>query len=634
MNASRGFQRIVCVCLLAAMAAGPVCAQDVLDLIPADSLAVVRINQFDNTLGQVDKFLSGIAPMPVQMMIRGQMGQMLGSPELTGVDMNGSFAAFVVVPEGASGPAALSQIYPGVLIPVSNYDQFISGNANCGEPDEHGVSAISGPGSTTDTPWLIATKTGSHALITMANLHPQILQYQEMMGINTSAAASMATMAGGIAADDAKAARQSPVWIYGDVARASQIFKPMVDGGFAMLKSTVAQQMAKDMKEQGQVMDIGMIMNMYGAMLDMVMTQAQSFSLAIHPEADMLRFSETISAKPGTDLAAMLAKDATGRPNKLIGFAEDGAAMSLVGHLGDSWRDMYTTSIDLVSEMVGESLTDENAARMKKMIARMVDVLEGPIAFSFSIDAANKPPFDIKYVFAVKDAEAFKGLLKESVELFNESGVADIYNGMGIEMGYSVDYAASTYKGVSIDSARLTMKSSQPENPMGKIVDGMYGGGFDYRWAIVNKTCAVAVGGDVDSQIRQMIDRIKAGTHQTMGTEMRTAFSVLPGADQADFVMTYNYVRLFSMVGAFAEIMGEEAPDIDVKSTSHLSIAGWGGENRARFDVAIPKQHVMEMISVFSSLQQAQKNKQQNQAHSHDQDHSHDEDHRHVSETH
>ncbi len=619
MNASRGFQRIVCVCLLAVMVAGPVCAQDVLDLIPAESLAVIRINQFDNTLGQVDEFLSGIAPVPMQMMIRGQLGQMLGSPGASGVDMNGSFAAFVVVPdEPAAG--GMPPVYPGVLVPISNYDQFISGNANCGEPDEQGVSAISGPGSRAGTPWLIAIKTGSHALITMGNLRSQVLQYQAMMGINTSASAGMATVAEGLLAADVKAARQSPVWIYGDVARASKIFKPMVDGGFAMFKGMVAQKMAEDMKEQGQVMDIGMIMNMYGALLDMVMTQTQSFSLAIHPEADTLRFSETISAKPGSDLAAMLAKDATGQPNKLIGFAEDGAAMGFVGYLGDSWRDMYTASIDLGAAMVGESLTEENAARIKKMIARMVEVLEGPVAFSFSINAANKPPFDMKYVFAVKDTEAFKGLLKESVELFNESGVADLYKGMGIEMAYSVDHATSTYRGVSIDSARLTMKSTQPENPMGKIVEGMYGGGFDYRWAVVNKTCTVAVGGDVDTRIRGMIDRVKAGTHQTMGTEMRTAFSVLPDADEADFVMTYNYVRLFSMVGAFAEIMGEEAPEINVKSTSHLSIAGWGGENRARFDLVIPKQHMVEMISVFSSLRQAEKNKQQDHIHSHESD--------------
>jgi hypothetical protein len=628
MNASRAFQRILCVCLLAVITAGPVCAQDVLDLIPAESLAVVRINQFDSTLAQLDKFLSGIAPMPVQMMIHGQMGQMLGSPELNGVDMNGSFAAFVVASE-ASGTIGLPPMYPGVLIPILDYDAFINGNANCGAPDANGVSAISGPGSSSaGTPWLIATKTGRHALITMGKLYPQVLQYREMMGIDTGASAGMDTMTDDLVVADVKAAKQSPIWIYGDVARASEMFKPFVDGGFAMFKGMIAQQMAKDMKEQGQVMDIGMIMDMYGAMLDMIMTQTQSVSLVVEPKADMLRLSKTVSAKPGSDLAGMLAKDATGGPNRLIGFAEDGAAMSFAGNMGESWKHMYVTSIDLLAVMVGESLTDETAARMKKMTVDMINVLEGPIAFSFSVDAATKPLFDMKYVLAVKDAERFKSLLKESTELFIESGMVDLYKGMGIEMAYSVEYGTSTYKGVSIDSARLTMKSTQPDSPMGKALDGMYDGGFDYRWAVVDKICAMAIGGNVDTQIHQMIDQIKAGTHQTMGSEMRTAFSVLPGADKADFVMTYNYVRLFSMMGALAEIMGEEAPDLDVKTTSHLSIAGWGGENRARFDLVIPKQHMMEMISVFSSLQQAEKNKQQNQADGHDEDHSH------VSETH
>jgi hypothetical protein len=260
--------------------------------------------------------------------------------------------------------------------------------------------------------------------------------------------------------------------------------------------------------------------------------------------------------------------------------------------------------------MVGDSLTDETAARMKKMTANMVEVLEGPLAFSFSIDAATKPPFDMKYVFVVKDAERFRGLLKESTELFIESGMVDLYRGMGIEMAYSVEYGTSTYKGVSIDSARLTMKSTQPDSPTGKVIDDMYGGGFDYRWTVVNETFVMAIGGDVDAKILQMIDRIKAGTHQTMGTEMRTAFSVLPGADQADFVMTYNYVRLLNMVGSFAEIMGEEAPDLDLDTSSHLSIAGWGGENRARFDMVVPKQHLQEIVGAFSAIAQASKEKQ------------------------
>jgi len=607
MSTSRHFQSIVCVSLLIAIVSGPVFAQDVLELIPAESLVVVRINQLDRTLGQVDEFLTGIAPVGAKMPIHAQMGQVLGAPELHGVDTNGTFAAFVVVPEGEAGAGGLPPIYPGVLIPISDYDTFISKNPNCGEPDEHGVSAITGPGSSgSDTPWLIVTKAGHHALVTMGKLYPQVLTYQEMIGSGTN----MSSMAHSLADADTMAAHQKPVWIYGNVASASRIFKPMVDGKFAQFEGMIAKKMAEDMKGQGQVMDIGAIMNMYGALLDMFLEQTQSVSLSFDPKPDVLKFSEIITAKPGSDLAGLLAKDATGQPNRLIGFAEDGAAMSLAGNIGDSWKHMYTTSIDFLAVMVGESLTDETAAHMKKMTADLIDVLEGPIVFSFSVDPTAKPLFDMKYVVAVKDAEKFKALLKESTELFIESGMVDLYKGMGIEMGYSVEYGTSTYRGVSIDSARLTLKSTQPDSPMGKILDGMYGGGFDYRWAMVNKICAMAVGGNVETQIHQMIDQIKAGTHQTMGTEMREAFSVLPGADKADFVMTYNYVRLLSIAGTVAQIVGEKGPEINVDTTSHLSIAGWGGENRARFDMAVPKQHVMELVSVFTALQQAEKDNQ------------------------
>ncbi len=608
MSALRHFQRIVCVCLLGAMLAGPVCAQDVLDLIPEESLAVVRINKLDNTLGQLDKFLSGIAPMPVQMVIRGQLGQALGSAELNGVDMNGSFAAFAVAPEDSPEAGGLPPIYPGILIPVSDYDAFIKGNANCGDPDEHGVSAISGPGgSKNDTPWLIATKTGNYALVTMGKLYPQILKYQEIMGINTAASASMVSMSDSLVADDAKASRQQPVWIHGNVARASSLFKPLVDSKFAQFKEEISDTMAKASPSVGPVTDISAILDMYGAILDLFMEQTQSVSLTMDPKPDVLKIGKTVFAIPGSDLASMLIKDSTGQPNRLIGFAGDGAAMGFAGTLGESWKNTYVKSIDVLSSLLGDSMSPEAAARMKKLTTDMIDVLEGPMAGTLSMDGGNKPPFAMQYVFGVKDVDKFKGLLKTSVDLFNESGVTDLYRGMGLDMDYSMESGTATYRGVSIDSARMTMKSTQPDSPIGKSIEGMYGSGFDYRWAVTNKICAVAVGGDVDQQIHQMIDRIKAGKLGKKGNDMRAAFSVLPGADQADFVLTYNYARLIMGVLNTVRVMGEKVPEINVETTSHLSIAGWGGENRARFAMAVPKQHVMELVAVFTSLSQNNK---------------------------
>jgi hypothetical protein len=602
MSAVRHFQRIMCVSLLMTIMAGGFWGQaaaktDVLELVPAQSLVVVRVNQFDSTLGQVDKFLTGLAPIPVQMAVKAQLGEVLGSTEAKGVDMNGDFAAFVVA--GESYGSDMPPMYPGVLVPISDYDQFIKGNPNCAEPDENGVSAMSGG------PGLIAIKAGSYALVTMGKLRPQVLQYQEALG--TDGLTTMESMASRLAAADAKAAGQAPVWIYGNVAQASNVFKPLLEDKFDQFKDAIAEKVKQE-SPQGQIMDIGMFLDMYGTMLEMIMDQTQSLSLAINPQPDVLRITETISAVPGSDLAAMLVKDHKGQTNNVIGFASDSAAVSMAGTIGDSWKAMYDNIFDLIPALMGDSVSAETMAQMKRITLDTIDGMQGPIAGSFSIDGTKKPIFGVAYAFGVKDVKRFQTLLKESTELFNKGGIKDLYKGMGIEMDYSIDYGAASYKGVSIDHSRLSMKSTQPDSPAGKAIEAMYGGGFDYRWAMVDKLCVVAVGADVDAEIHQMIDQIRAGTHKKMGSDMSAAHAVLLGADKADFVVTYNYVRILNMVGAIAKTMGEEGPDINVPTSSHISIAGWGGKDRARIEIAVPKQHIMEMIPAFMAMNNMNKN--------------------------
>ena len=65
------------------------------------------------------------------------------------------------------------------------------------------------------------------------------------------------------------------------------------------------------------------------------------------------------------------------------------------------------------------------------------------------------------------------------------------------------------YKGVSIDSAKLTMKSTQEGTPQAQMIQNMYGEGFDYRWGITKGLLVCAVGGDVDSEIHQLIDQVQ-----------------------------------------------------------------------------------------------------------------------------
>jgi len=55
-----------------------------LKMIPAESLFCIRVNHFEYTLSQIDQFLAGVSPMPMGLSIlaRTQLAKVLGSPEL------------------------------------------------------------------------------------------------------------------------------------------------------------------------------------------------------------------------------------------------------------------------------------------------------------------------------------------------------------------------------------------------------------------------------------------------------------------------------------------------------------------------------------------------------------------------
>ena len=67
-----------------------------LKMIPAESLFCIRVNNFEYTLSQIDQFLAGASPMPmsIAMLARMQLAKVLGSPQINGVNMNGSLVIF------------------------------------------------------------------------------------------------------------------------------------------------------------------------------------------------------------------------------------------------------------------------------------------------------------------------------------------------------------------------------------------------------------------------------------------------------------------------------------------------------------------------------------------------------------
>jgi len=567
-----------------------------LKMIPAESLFCIRVNHFEYTLGQIDQFLAGVSPMPmgISILARMQLGKVLGSPQLNGVNMNGSFAVFGVTSAGKPPGPKPSDMFIGALVPTTDYKQFIDGNPNLSPADANGVSK----NTSSEFGGMLIKQVGNYALIGPSE-SGTFAATAKLISVKSAKLASV------LDAAEAKLAMTEPVWVYGNVQQASKTFGNVVSGKIEEIKTTMKSIKAKD-PNTPPMMNIENIINMYAGILETLMKETQYLSIAINPKPNVLNITKTISAVPGTDMANMFVADtSTDQKNKLLGYLEDGAMMNFGFKINSSfWKQLNIKSIDLLAVMAGENMTTKDIARMKALATEVPDCIGGPIACSASIDTKTKPPFVVKYVIAVKDKEKFNRLIEEAMQMFNTSGIMDFYKDMGVETSLTIQRGVDSYKDVSIDSAKFTMKSTDANSPQGQMINAMYGGGFDYRWGMVDGLWVCTIGGNADLAIRELIDQVKAGGPKQIGDEMKAALALLPEADKADFVVTYNFLRLFKMATAMIPV---PIPQMDFPTKSNIVLAGKAGNGKMVVDIALPKEHLTEIMAVFQMIQQQQK---------------------------
>ena len=617
MSQSRCFRNVIAAGLLIlvvfaaglrAQSATKTSDDTLLKMVPAESMFCIRVNNFEYTLNQIDQFLTGASPMPmgVSMLVRMQLANLLGSPEPNGVNMNGSMLLFGAnLPSESPQTNQVSNMFVGVLFPVTDYKQFIDGNPNCTQPDEKGISKI----SMNETPKLLATQAGNYALLNWANDYDKLIAYKKLMGLGTGASAETAPLADALDAAEAKLTATEPIWAYGNVQLASKTFGPLLFGKIEELKTTMKNVEAGQQGEMPQ--NIQNIINMYVSIIETLMKETRSLSIVINPKPNVLRITKTICAVPGTDMANMFVADTVAeQENKLLGYLEDGAMMNFGLRMNATICKKIEKGIELFSTMAGESMTAEDIEKMKTLAADGIDCLSGPVACSMSIDVNDKPPFVFKYYLTVKDEKEFNKFIDEATQMINTSGILDFYKAMGLETSFTIKRDVDRYKDVSIDSAKLTMKSTDPNSMQGQMIHSMYGGGLNYRWGMVDGLCVFAIGGDVDSAIRKLIDQAKEGTPKQSSAELKAALALLPEADKADFMMTFNLLRLFKMATAMAPI---PMPQMDIPTKSNIVLAAKAGNGKLVVDFALPKEHLQEIMAVFLTMQQQQQQQMQMQ---------------------
>jgi hypothetical protein len=576
------------------------CAQspannELLKMIPAKSLFCVRVNNFDYTLNQIDQFLAGVSPMPmgVSMLVRMHLANLLGSPQLNGLNTNGGFALFgVTVPGQTAQTDAVPDIFVGILAPISDYKQFIEGNPNCGQADDKGISKITINGA----PALLFAKAGNYVLVSWQNDYDKLVTMAKAIS-ETSAAG----LSGILNAAGAKQAQTEPIWAYGNIQQVSETFGPIISAKFEEIKKTAASMNAN----QPGVSPAGIqnIMNMYSGILETLLKETKSVSLTINPKPDVLNITKTVSAVPGTNMAKMFTADGVGQQeNTLLTYLPDGAVANFGAIINTPfWKMLNSTSIDLFASMAGGSMSAENIKEMKDIAAQAADAVTGPLAYSVAIEANNKPPFAVKYIIAVKDEKKFNQLIEKAMGMLSSSGILDFYKGLGLESSFSTKNGIDNYKGVSINSAKLTMKVADANSPQAQMITSMYGEGFNYRWGVTDGLFVCAVGSNVDSTIHELIDQVKASGQEQMGSEMKAALSLVPELNKADFFVTFNVLRLIKMATAMMPI---PIPPMDIQTKSNIVVAGNAADGRMVVNIAVPKQHLAEIMSAFMAMQQ------------------------------
>jgi hypothetical protein len=577
-------------------------SDEILQLVPAESLFCVRVNNLDGSVGLIDQYLTGVSPSPVgaAMLARMQLAGLLGDPTLSGVNTAGNFAVFAVALAGESTGGPMDNIFIAGLIPVVDYEKFVSSNPNCEEPDANGVSIIKSGGDLNADKKMLVTKSGTYALIGSQS------NYDKLLSIAKAISQGSPPLGGSLDVDRLQAAKTEPIWAYIDIQRASKVFGPMVEA-----------QLEK-MKKQLETMEAGpqggpapaAAMNMYFGMLDILTEEVESFTISLNPKADVFNLTTTVAAVPQTYLAKMFVADTSGKTNTLLGYLEDGAIVNLGIKVNTPFmEELSLTNYDFISFLSDEGISDETLARLEKVIADIVSSAAGPGVMSFAPSEQDWPSFTGKYVIEIEDADRWNNAIEAAIDLWKTGGLIELYREMGMETRYEIERGAQDYKDVSIDVVKFVMEANDPNSAYGEMIDKVYGGGFEFRVATVDRTWLSVFGADCNSAIRELIDQVKAGGPQQTPPEVASALAVLAGPENADFVGTANVMRYLNMAATMLrevpiQSAGPPIVPVDIVTNSNIAFAGKVTNGKIAVEIALPKQHLLEVKAGLETMQQ------------------------------
>ncbi|MBN2314808.1 MAG: hypothetical protein JXM79_12830 [Sedimentisphaerales bacterium] len=593
---------IAVVALVVLSAAGGVWAQrqtkqradGLMGSIPAESLFCVRINKIDDSLGAVNAYLKGIAPesFDAKAMVFSKLGGLLGDENLRGVNRNGNFALFaVIVPGESGGQNPMANLFMGALLPVRNYDNFIARNPNCGEADDQGVSTLTVEGR----PQGLATRFRRFALLCPPHLREKLPQVKKMLAQRKN------SLANSLNDDEKKFAASSSVWVYLNVKQGAPIIQPMLFGKLEQIKAEL--QKAKESGEAPMMIDPSGVVSFYSGIFKMLLGGTDRIAVALSPSSESCTLSFSLKPLPGTEMVDLVGQELGGSLDPMLGYLEDGAMMNMAAKIDHkSLTAAYTKFLDLFGNMAPGSISEDDLQAVKELTTKTIQAMGNSLAISAEVDTESGP-FRAKYIIEVKDKEAFDQAIDTSLKMMEDGVFNKLYKGFGIEMDVEINRDAGTYKGNSIGGAIVTFKMGEDESMQGQMMAKMFGEGFKYRWAFVEKYFVYTVGADADQTLRALVDQVQAGGPKEIASEVKAALDAIDDSREADAVGTFNYVRAINLgLGFVLRAKDAGASTLNMPTKSNIAFACRTNDGKATLQIDLPKSHLQDIKKAFETL--------------------------------
>jgi len=597
MGNRTGRLAFVAIAVMVATAAGVSGGQQrsdaVLDGVPAEALFCLRLNNPNAALSSVNGFLEGVAPagFDSQAMVWAKLEGLVGAERMAQVAKQEDMAIFgVVLPAGDGPPNPFANLFLGLLLAVEDYDAFV-GPDKPDSADEVAVLNVDGQARAA------VARMGRYALTCSAGDRDKLVRATQMLRDQETA------LRGALSNGEKALSAQSPIWLYGNIQGAGALIKPMVHGKLEQIKAELQKAAERD---ESPIGDPEGVIRFYASMIDTFTSQMASVAVGLAPSAEACTMTLAFKAVPGTDMAMMMTPASQPSNYKqALPYLSDGAILNVAAAVDpEIWEKSYQYWIGLIPQLMGGDVSESDLEQLRTLTTESFRAMGEAVSFSFQPGQEGDGPFSMQYVIDVTDGAAIEKAIAQELELTNSEVFGKIFDNFGFRMNAEMASETTTYKGVTINAARMNFEMDDDESPQGEMIRRIWGGdGLPYRWAVVEGKCVYTVGPNAETDAHKLIDQVKAGVSTGVSSEMRAALAAIPSGGQIEAVGTLNYVRLLNaFVGAMPLPDGKQLPELNVPTESNLCFAAGTMADVPVAWVVLPKQHLMEIKSAFETL--------------------------------